>query len=72
MIKKILFKPKILWGLDTIESECNCDYDNIKIKNRQLFTSEEERDYALNKWLEETNACIKDYKLFCTNINENI
>lgn len=72
MVKLFKFKPKVLWGLETLEGECNCDLDNSEIKNKQLFKSEEQRNAALNKWLEETNACVKQYNLFCTNINETV
>jgi hypothetical protein len=70
MIKIPKFKPTIWWGFETLEAECNCDLDNIEIKNKQIFKSEKERDKVLNKWFENSPYCIKQYTKFCTTVNE--
>ena len=70
MIKQFKHIPTIWWGFETLEAECNCDLDNIEIKNKQIFKSEKERDKVLNKWFENYPYCIKQYTKFCKTVNE--
>lgn len=70
MIKIPKFKPTVWWGFETLEAECNCDLDNVEIKNKQIFKTEKERDKVLNTWFENSPYCIKQYTKFCTTVNE--
>jgi len=70
MIKKYKYKPKVWWGFEALQAECNCDLDNKEVRTKQIFKSEKERNRALNKLLSDSDYCVKQYTNFCTTINE--